>query len=80
MIYKAFKRYINRESHSDLTNISDYKDFDLNKFKEAFKKVFEETKYEDHYKKMISWPCKPDCVKSSLKIRHNPLIYPHAGL
>ncbi|CAC9508273.1 hypothetical protein [uncultured Gammaproteobacteria bacterium] len=25
-------------------------------------------------------PCKPDCVKSSLKIRHNPLIYPHAGL
>ena len=22
-------------------------------------------------------PCKPDCVKSSLKIRHNPLIYPH---
>lgn len=52
--YKAFKRYINRESHSDLTNISDFKDFDLNKFKEAFKKVFEETKYEDHYKKMIS--------------------------
>ncbi|WP_428095736.1 Crp/Fnr family transcriptional regulator [Candidatus Thioglobus sp.] len=25
-------------------------------------------------------PCKPDCVKSSSKIRHNPLIYPHVGL
>lgn len=52
--YRAFKRYINRESHSDLTNISDFKDFDLNKFQKAFKKVFEETGYEDHYKQMIS--------------------------
>lgn len=52
--YRAFKRYINRESHSDLTNISDFKDFDLNKFQKAFKKVFEETGYKDHYKQMIS--------------------------
>lgn len=52
--YRAFKRYINRESHSDLTNISDFRDFDLNKFQKAFKKVFEETGYEDHYKQMIS--------------------------
>lgn len=51
--YQAFKRYINRESHSDLTNISDFKDFDLNKFQVAFKKVFKETGYEDHYKQMI---------------------------
>ena len=52
--YKAFKRYINRESHSDLINISDFKDFNLNRFQEAFEKVFKETGYEDHYKKMIS--------------------------
>ena len=52
--YRAFKRYINRESHSDLTNISDFKDFDLNKFQEAFEKVFKETGYEEHYTQMIS--------------------------
>ena len=51
--YGTFKRYMDRESHSDVTNISDFKDFDLNKFQEAFQKVFEETDYKVHYDKMI---------------------------
>ena len=47
--FQSFHRYINRESHSDPTNISDYKDFDLDKFEKAFKKIFEETGYMKHY-------------------------------
>ncbi len=52
--YQSFKRYIDRESHSDPMNISDYKDFKYDIFKEAFKKVFEVTKYKEHYDKMMS--------------------------
>ena len=44
---------MNRESHSDVVNISDYKEFNHENFKEAFKKVFELTGYIDHYKKMM---------------------------
>ncbi len=49
--YQAFNRYINRESHSDSINITDFKDFDIDKFKEVFEKVFKETGHEEHYKK-----------------------------
>ena len=52
--YQSFKRYIDRESHSDPINISDYKDFKYNIFEEAFKKVFEVTGYKKHYEKMSS--------------------------
>ena len=51
--YQAFNRYMNRESHSDLTNLSDYNEFDLDAFKEAFKGVFKEAGHEQHYHKYI---------------------------
>ena len=51
--FQAFFRYMNRESHSLGQNIFDIKEFDYDAFKEAFKLVFYETGYEDHYKKMI---------------------------
>jgi len=52
--YTFFTRYINRESHSDWTNIYDMKDFDLWIFYEAFEKIFNETNFEEHYKKMMN--------------------------
>lgn len=51
--YGSFLRYIDRESHSDQTNISDFKDIDVNLFKEAFKKIFDESGNIKHYNKMI---------------------------
>lgn len=50
--YKGFYRYINRESHSDNTNIYDMKEFDYESFHEAFKNVFVLAGYEEHYEKM----------------------------
>ena len=50
--YEAFNRYMNRESHSKGQNIFDIKEFDYELFREAFKLVFEETGYSEHYKKM----------------------------
>ena len=51
--YQAFLRYINRESHSLGQNIFDIKEFDYDVFKEAFRLVFTETGYENHYKRMM---------------------------
>ena len=49
----AFLRYIDRESHSDQTNISDVKEIDVSLFKEAFKQIFEESGNIKHYTKMM---------------------------
>ncbi len=51
--YNFFIRYINKESHSDLNTISDTKEIDPAIFKEAFKKIFENSGYEAHYNQMI---------------------------
>ena len=51
--YSYFLRYINRESHFDRINISDTKEIDPQIFKEAFRKIFEDSGYEDHYNRMI---------------------------
>lgn len=51
--YQAFNRFINRESHSFGQNIYDFKDFDYDIFFEAFKKVFDESGYQAHFKKMM---------------------------
>ena len=51
--YQAFYRYINRESHSLGQNIIDFKEFNYEDFKEAFRLVFEEAGYINHYKKMM---------------------------
>ncbi len=51
--YKAFYRYINRESHSLMSNVVYEKDFDEKIFFEAFEKVFELIGHTEHYKTMI---------------------------
>ena len=51
--YQAFNRYVNRESHSLGQNILDYKEFNYDDFREAFRLVFKEAGYEEHYKRMI---------------------------
>jgi wobble nucleotide-excising tRNase len=52
--FQAFNRYINRESHSVGQNIFDIKEFDYDSFKEAFRLIFYETDYIDHYEKMMN--------------------------
>ncbi len=49
-----FIRYINKESHSDPINISDSKEINSQIFKEAFRKIFENSGYIEHYNSMIA--------------------------
>ena len=49
-----FIRYINRESHSDSTNISDFKEIYPQVFKNAFKQIFQDFWYIEHYNTMIT--------------------------
>jgi len=51
--YQAFQRYMNRNSHSDSVNLSDFNDIDPLIFRDAFTKVFERTDNNKHYEKMI---------------------------
>ncbi len=51
--FTPFHRYITRESHSDAVNITDNKEIDAELFKSAFRNVFTESGYEEHYKKMM---------------------------
>ncbi|MCU6496902.1 AAA family ATPase [Rugamonas sp. A1-17] len=52
MKHQAFCRYMNRESHSIGQNLFDYKEFDYERFKEAFKIVFQEAGFPEHYAAM----------------------------
>ena len=51
--FQSFKRYIQRESHDDRTNINNYKEFDVDVFKKAFEQMFIEARHKDHYDKMM---------------------------
>ncbi|MDE1712015.1 AAA family ATPase (plasmid) [Chromobacterium amazonense] len=51
--FKPLYRFINRESHSDAVNISDFGKIDPARFIEKFKKVFDSTGHEDHYQHMM---------------------------
>ncbi|OCR19265.1 hypothetical protein BA918_04050 [Helicobacter pullorum] len=51
--YKAFYRYINRESHSDEKNLSDIKEINADIFFEAFENFFIKLEHQEHYNKMI---------------------------
>jgi wobble nucleotide-excising tRNase len=50
--YQAFKRFIDRESHSEGQNLLDYKEFDYDVFLEGLKLVFVQQNYEAHFEKM----------------------------
>lgn len=49
--FQSFKRYMDRESHSDPLNISDYKEFEVDVFREAFKQMF--ASHPEHYEKYM---------------------------
>lgn len=51
--FQSFYRYINRESHSLGQNIFDFKEFNYDDFIDAFKALFNQMGYEDHYNKMM---------------------------
>lgn len=50
--YQAFKRFINRESHSIPINLSDFKEFDYDLFLEALSMIFQDNGYERHFNTM----------------------------
>lgn len=52
--YAAFIRYMDRESHSDAVNISDYSEIDPIRFKAAFKEIFDRIGHAEHYKKYMN--------------------------
>ncbi|WP_348686820.1 AAA family ATPase [Aeromonas bestiarum] len=52
--FKVLYRYLNRSSHSDAINISDFSIGDAQRFMDIFKKIFKETGDEEHYQKMIN--------------------------
>lgn len=51
--YKAFYNYINRESHSFMKNIIDFKDIEIDIFFKVFEKIFEKLGYKEHYEIMM---------------------------
>ncbi len=52
--FQAFRRHINRESHSLGQNIFDYKEFNYDDFRDGLRLVFEVMGYPEHYKKMTT--------------------------
>lgn len=51
--FRPLLRYIDRGSHSDMVNLTDFGDIDTHRFLRIFKEVFKRTDYEDHYNKMM---------------------------
>ncbi|KWS16520.1 hypothetical protein AL064_26910 [Pseudomonas syringae pv. syringae] len=52
--FRAFYRYINRESHADSVNLTDFGEIDPATFIDRFKEVFVKTNFEAHFDKMMS--------------------------
>ncbi|QKG66731.1 AAA family ATPase [Pseudomonas sp. B14-6] len=52
--FRALFRYINRESHSDAINLTDFGEIDPAQYIARFRDVFVKTKFESHFDKMMS--------------------------
>lgn len=52
--FRALYRYVNRESHSDAINLTDFGEINPAHFVERFRQVFVRTGFEEHYDKMMS--------------------------
>lgn len=52
--FKALYRYINRESHSDAVNLTDFGEIEPDHYIERFRQVFVRTGFEQHYEKMMA--------------------------
>lgn len=51
--FKALYRYVNRESHSDAINLTDFGEIVPAHYLERFRQVFVKTGFEEHYEKMM---------------------------
>ena len=51
--YDAFRKFINNGSHSSRTNYNDSKEFDYDAMMRAFRDLFDDMGYIDHYTKMM---------------------------
>jgi len=51
--FRALYRYVNRESHADSVNLTDFGEIDPKVFVERFKEVFVKTNFEAHFDKMM---------------------------
>lgn len=52
--FKALYRYVNRESHSDAVNLTDFGEVEPDHYIERFRQVFVRTGFEQHYEKMMA--------------------------
>lgn len=52
--FKALYRYVNRESHSDAVNLTDFGEVEPDHYIERFRLVFVRTGFEQHYEKMMA--------------------------
>ena len=52
--FRALYRYINRESHADSVNLTDFGEIDPEIFVARFKDVFIRTNFESHFDKMMA--------------------------
>ena len=52
--FRALYRYINRESHADSVNLTDFGEINPVTFVERFKDVFIKTNFESHFDKMMT--------------------------
>lgn len=52
--FRALYRYVNRESHADSVNLTDFGEIDPIVFVERFKEVFTKTNFEAHFDKMMA--------------------------
>lgn len=51
--FRALYRYVNRESHADAINITDFGEINPTHYVERFRQVFVKTGFEEHYDKMM---------------------------
>lgn len=51
--FKALYRYVNRESHADAVNLTDFGEIEPAHYVERFRQVFVKTGFEEHYAKMM---------------------------
>lgn len=52
--FRALYRYVNRESHADAVNLTDFGEIDPEVFVARFREVFVKTEFEEHYDKMMA--------------------------
>lgn len=51
--FMPLERYINRESHSDLTNLTRFREIPSDKYREMFRRIFEKSGHSEHYQIMM---------------------------